>query len=157
VNQIDISTDGIDRRIIAALHATPRATNKLVATVVGISEATVASRIRRLVASGALAFTVQRDIRRQGYRSYALYYIDTAGHARSAVAASLARLDVFKTVVTFQDSPEILAVTYTADSLDTWAVVTEQLANIEGVFSVAVEISLSVFKHSTNYAMIINP
>lgn len=155
MTQLNISTDEVDRAIIAVLHAKPRATNKLVASTVGISEATVASRIRRLVASGALAFTVQRDIRRQGYKWYAMYYIYTAGRARSEVASSLAKMEIFKTVVTFQDSPEILAVAYSANSRDTWIGLDEYLAQTDGVSKVVVEVSLRVFKHQYNYAMLI--
>jgi DNA-binding Lrp family transcriptional regulator len=145
--------DELDRAIISAFHADPRATNRAVAGRVGIAEATVASRIRRLVQTKVLKFTLQRDIRAQGYRFQCIVSIFTLGRAAAKVAADVAKLDAIQTVVLLQSDPEVLASIAARDRSEVVAI-EEELGKIDGVDRVSIEVVLDVRKFVQNYAMV---
>jgi len=148
-----MEVDELDRAIIAAFHDDPRATNRAVAAAVGIAEATVASRIRRLVDARILKFTLQRDIRAQGYRFQCIVSVFTAGRPAADVAADVAKMASAQTVVLLQGDPEVLAFLNARDRGEVIAI-EEEFGAIPGVDHIAMDVVLDVRKFEQKYAMV---
>jgi DNA-binding Lrp family transcriptional regulator len=148
-----VQIDDLDRAIIAAFHDNPRDTNRSVAAKVGVAEATIASRIRRLVDSRVLKFTLQRDIRAQGFRYQCLVSVYVSGRPASAVAADVGKMAAAQTVVLLQGDPEVLAFMNVRDRQEIVAIQRE-LGDVAGIDRASIEIVLDVKKFIHNYAMV---
>ncbi len=73
--------DDLDRKIIELLREDGRAPNKLIAAKLGVSETTVAIRIRSLRERKVMIVTLQRDFYSQGFDLQCLGDVFVAGAA----------------------------------------------------------------------------
>jgi DNA-binding Lrp family transcriptional regulator len=83
--------DEVDRRIVAALQADPRAPWSELGSIVGVSETTVLRRVQRLRESGALIIVGAPDPLRCGLGQPVLLHIRTSLGDAPALAHSLAQ------------------------------------------------------------------
>jgi DNA-binding Lrp family transcriptional regulator len=83
-----IDLDDIDQSLIDLLIDDGRRTNRSLAEIVGLTDATVAIRIRRMVDKGVLAIAPQFDWYVAGFRHLAVAYIRLGGPTRSSGRAS---------------------------------------------------------------------
>jgi Lrp/AsnC family transcriptional regulator for asnA, asnC and gidA len=151
---LDLVIDETDRNIIAALHEDPRTTNKAIAQAVAVSEATVANRIRRLVAAGALRFTLQRNSAQQGFRFQAIAYLTVTGRAAAAAAADLAKIDNVFTVILVEGADDIIAFINCRGHQDAYNIVRAAIAKVHGVQRITMDLTLSIIKNENKFAMI---
>src|SRR5258708_39259532 len=103
----DRKIDQIDGKLISALYREPQSSNKRLAKLLGISEATVANRIESLIQDRVMRVTVQRDIRTAGYGVVGLVDIYVTGDSVSALAQSLGKIDQAISVSIMADDPRI--------------------------------------------------
>jgi DNA-binding Lrp family transcriptional regulator len=146
--------DDLDRAIIAAFHENPRATNRAVAKSVRIAEATVATRIKRLVHDRVLKFTLQRDIRAQGFRYQFIVSVYISGRSAALVAAEVGKLSFVHTAMLMQGAPEVVAFVNTRHRREIIAILSEGFGGIEGIDHLAADVVLDVRKYIHNYAMV---
>lgn len=102
--------DELTSRILDVLGETPRASNKHIATVVGASEATVASKIRTLQAEGVMRVVLQRDIHASSPNSVAAiveFYLERPDMIAEAAAVIGAFDDIFSVYETAR-RPELI-------------------------------------------------
>jgi DNA-binding Lrp family transcriptional regulator len=142
--------DEIDLKIIEALRADGRTPNKTLAIELGVSETTIASRIRGLRERKVMLVTLQRDIFAQGYEFQCIAEVYVANRKVDAVAADLCKLDLSSVALTL-GSPEITVVFSARDRADMMRVIGEQIAQVRGVERVETHVVLDVRKYESSY------
>ena len=125
--------DDLNRAIIAALQENPSRTNKDIGETLGVSEPTVANRIRALEDANILRVMMQRDMRALGYSVFALVDLNVEGRTPENVAEDLAKLDACTSVSVAMSSPDIFANINPPDGAALQRIVDEQIAKIEGI------------------------
>lgn len=135
--------DALDRRLIAALREDGRAPISKLATILGVSRATVQSRLDRLVESGAiLGFTVRfrQDYDTEAIR--AIMLIEVAGRSTTAVIKQLRGLPELQSLHTTNGAWDLVA-EIRAASLSDFDRVLREVRMAEGVLNSETSILLS--------------
>lgn len=143
--------DDLNRAIIAALQDNPTRTNKDIGETLGVSEPTVANRIRALEDGNVLRVMMQRDMRALGFSVLALVDINVEGRAPEDVAADLAKLDACTSVSVAMSNPDIFANINAVDGRALQRIVDEQIAKIDGIASYEINMALEIVKLDPRY------
>lgn len=135
--------DDLDHRLIAALREDGRAPVSKLATILGVSRATVQTRLDRLLESGAvLGFTVRA---RQDYDDRAIraiMMIEVAGRSTTAVIRQLRGLPELHSLHTTNGAWDLIA-EIRAMSLSDFDRVLREVRNIDGILNSETSLLLS--------------
>lgn len=135
--------DDLDRKLIAILRADGRAPVAKLATVLGVSRATVQARIDRLLDSGAvLGFTIRarEDSGPQGVR--AIMMIEVSGQSTTQVIRSLRGIPALHQLHSTNGNWDLVA-HLSAESLADFDRVLREVRGIEGITNSETSILLS--------------
>ena len=146
--------DDLDRQIVSYFHEHPRATNRALSRALGIAEATVASRIRKLIAGKVLKFTIQRDLRAMGFAYQATVGVYVSGRSAADVASDLAKVPAIQMVALLQSAPEVLATVIAQTRTDLLRVMSDDIETIPGIRSLQLDFILDVRKYDTKFGMV---
>lgn len=133
--------DDVDRRMIKLLLDDGRLSNRALATEVGVSEATVGSRLRRLVSSGVLLFTTIIDWEAAGYEWFAIVKINVEGRPARAVAEDVGSLRGCTAASVVFGSADVLAYFLLEDRAAIHRLVDAELASIPGIFELSIDLA----------------
>jgi len=135
--------DELDRRLISVLREDGRAPISKLGTILGVSRATVQSRLDRLIESGAvLGFTVRF---RQDYdvdAIRAIMMIEVSGKSTTAVIRKLRGLPELHSLHTTNGTWDLIA-EIRSDSLTDFDRVLREVRTIDGVLNSETSILLS--------------
>ena len=135
--------DDLDHRLIATLREDGRAPVSKLATILGVSRATVQTRLDRLLESGAvLGFTVRA---RQDYDDRAIraiMMIEVAGRSTTAVIRQLRGLPELHSLHTTNGTWDLIA-EIRAMSLSDFDRVLREVRNIDGILNSETSLLLS--------------
>ncbi len=148
-----LALDDLDRDIIAALRADGRVSNRKLARELGVNEATVSSRIRRLSDESVIRVTAVTDMTALGYDQLVIAFIGVAGRSVTEVADELARIPEAMSVgVVFGEHD--LAVTLLArDLAHVGELLDGSVGPVNGVARVDCELCLDVRRFRSEYAV----
>lgn len=146
-----VRIDALNQGIIEILQGDPTTTNKEIGDRLGVSEVTIASRIRGLEDNKVLRVMMQRDIRSLGYYVLALIDINVEARHPEEVAKDLALIEECSSVSLALSSPDIIIHVHARDSADLQAIVDKKIALIEGIASYEIMMSLDVVKMDKRY------
>lgn len=138
--------DEVNRSIVAALQEQPERTNKDIGDRLGISEVTVAARIRQLEQQNVLRVMLQRDVRTLGYKMMALIDINVEERRPEEVARELAEIDECVSVTVVMSSPDIILHVVASDGAGLQKIVEEKIARVAGISTYEVMTALEVVK-----------
>ena len=141
--------DELDRKIIELLREDGRAPNKLLAAKLGVSETTIAIRIRSLRERKVMLVTLQRDFYSQGFDLQCLGDVFVAGRPVDAVARDLAELPNVTIVTMNLGSPEIVITFNARDRGDVVRIIDEELARVEGIDRIETYVALDIRKYES--------
>ena len=141
--------DDLDRRIIDLLRDDGRAPNKQLAAELGVSETTIAIRIRSLRERKVMLVTLQRDFYSQGFDLQCLGDVYVSGREVEAVARDLANLPNVTIVTMNFGSPEIFIAFNARDRSDVVRIIEGQLAQVKGVDRIETSIALDIRKYES--------
>lgn len=144
--------DDIDRMLIDALRKDGRTPNKALAAQLGVSEATVASRLRQLHDDNVMRVILRRDLYSKGYALQCFADVCVAGRQVREVADDLARIGAVTSVSLLLGTPEILVVFNARDRHDLMRVQNEELAAVQGVARIEIHVALDIRKYKAGYA-----
>ncbi len=149
-----ITMDDIDRAIVAHLRKNGRATNQQIADILGLTAATVSSRIRRMEDANALRVVAVSDFSAHGYNVLLEVAIEVDGRPASEVAEELAKLpEVFAAhLVTGRYDIDVLVALHDFDGLAD--LMLNKLAKIHGIRSLVPAIAIDVVKYEFDVAPI---
>jgi DNA-binding Lrp family transcriptional regulator len=85
--------DEVDRRLVDVLRADPRASNRSIAEAVGVTDETVAARLKRMLDTGAMAMTVVVDWLAAGYTAHAIARVRFTGVSTAEAVKPLFDVD----------------------------------------------------------------
>lgn len=142
--------DELDREILDALRASPQETNKALADKLGVSEVTIASRIRALEKDRVMKVMAQCDFRAAGYHTLASVDVYTAGRQVEAVGKELARLDGVALISILMGDPSF-ALMVMAPDLAGLQALKESIAAIKGVQAVEVSVFTEILKYRSDF------
>lgn len=128
-----LEPDQLDRQIISMLQADGRCSNREIARTLGVPEATVRYRVRRLTDSGLLRITALVEPERLGYNLTAVISLQAEAESVPVIAETLAEYpEVMYVVITTGDYDIILTATF-LDRDGLYHFLTQRLAKIPGV------------------------
>lgn len=143
--------DDLDREVINLLRRGPRVTAKKAAALLGVSEQTIAARLRSLSARRQMRVLAQCDVYALGYEFVCLADVYTRGRTAAEAAQDLARIDGMHSVSLTLGAPEIITFFHARDRSDFLRIVNRDIANVDGVVHVETLISMGILKYRTDY------
>jgi Lrp/AsnC family transcriptional regulator for asnA, asnC and gidA len=152
-----VELDDTDHAIIDLLRGDGRMPYRAIARQVGVTEATVRSRVRRLEASNTMRVVAVTDIEAAGYGMLLAIGVQVENRAPEAVARDLAEIpEVFSVnVVVGAHDVEILVVAEDQDALDD--LIGGQLAGTPGVRRLTPALALDVLKNQPDWVPFHDP
>lgn len=146
--------DEIDQSIIAQLRVDGRATNQQIANKLGLTAATVSTRIKRLEDANKLRVVAVSDFSAHGYNLLMQVAVEVDGRAAAEVAAELAGLpEVFAVhLVTGRYDIDMLVALRDYDELS--ELMLNRLAGVSGIRSMLPAIAVDILKYKFDVAPI---
>jgi Lrp/AsnC family transcriptional regulator for asnA, asnC and gidA len=146
-----IALDAVDERIVALLRRDGRMSYRAIARELGITEATVRTRVRRLEDSNTMRVVAVTDIEAAGFDMLLAVGVQVEDRSPVDVAADLARVpEVFSVnVVVGTHDVEILVVAQNQDALA--ELLNQRLANLPGVRRLTPALAVDVLKNQPDW------
>jgi DNA-binding Lrp family transcriptional regulator len=148
----ELPLDDADLRIIQLLTAQGRLANRAVATEIGLTEATVAARIRSLVGRGVLGVTATIDWYAAGFHWDAWIDVEVQGRPVQEVARALAELDGVHSVMVVFGPVDLVVHALLEKPGDAAELITSRLAEVRGVAKIRPNITLETLKYVVEFA-----
>ncbi len=143
----DVALDAVDRQIIERLQEDGRLPYTRLATAVGLSEAAVRQRVRRLVESGVMQIVAVTDPLTVGFRRMAMIGLRTEGDTRE-IADLIAAFDEVDYVVATSGSFDLLMEVVCEDDDHLLSLLNDKVRKIAGVRSTETFMYLRLFKQT---------
>lgn len=142
--------DDVDQRIIALLGRDGRMPYRSIAAQLGLTEATVRARVRRLEESDSMRVVAVSDIEAAGFGLLLAIGVEVEGRSATDVATDLAAMaEVFSvSVVIGTHDIEILTVARDQDQLDE---LLGRLARVAGVRRLLPSLAVNVLKNQPRW------
>lgn len=148
---LDISLDQIDERIIQALRESGRISNRDLARLIGVNEATVRSRMRRLEDNNVFRVVAMLDLKAMGYQAMAAVGVQVKGRPAREVGEELARIDQVITVSVAIGSSDLEIQVVARDLAELDHLLTKVIAQVDGVQRLIPGLSMKIFKYSSEW------
>ena len=152
-----VDLDEIDKRVIRLLRSDGRMPYRAIARELGITEATVRARVRRLEESNTMRVVAVTDIEAAGYGMLLAVGVQVEGRSPEEVAGDLAAVpEVFSVNVAIgaQDI-EILVVAQDPPALNT--LLADTLARVAGVKRLTPALAVDVLKNQPDWVPFYEP
>jgi DNA-binding Lrp family transcriptional regulator len=144
--------DAADERIIELLHSNGRMANRDIAAEIGMTEVTVASRIRGLVEKRILGVSTIFDWRAAGYLADVWIWVSVGDRPVREVAAEIANLsNVHSTHIVFGDS-DIVVHALMPDFDAVAQFLAQELRPIPGIDHINPTTTLRTLRYNVNFA-----
>lgn len=151
-------TDERDSLIIDMLRADPTVLNSRIGESLGVSNATVGARIKKLKDIGVVRVVASTDIRAAGFETFAIGSVEVAlGNPGTChtVATELARIPQIISIGTQLHQEQIMFHMIGRDAADLERLLSTTAASIGEIKDAHVRIVLSSYKHSLNSGPIV--
>jgi len=144
--------DDVDEQIIAALRKNGRIANRDIAREMGLNEATVRTRLRRLEDASMVRVVAMRDLSAMGFGYLAPVGVQVKGRSAGDVGAEIAELERVITVNVAIGTHD-LEIQVVAETLEEMQhLLTGVIAKIDGVERLFPSLALKVFKYNPEWA-----
>ena len=152
-----IALDELDYAIIDLLREDGRLPYRAIARELGLTEATVRSRVKRLEESGSMRVVAVTDIEAAGYQMLLAIGVQVENRSPSDVAADLAKIDeVFSVnVVVGTHDVEVLVVAEDPDALNN--LLSKVLSSIPGIRRLTPSLAVNVLKNQPDWVPFHDP
>ncbi len=143
--------DEIDQRIITALRKDGRLPFRALAQEVGVTEATVRARVRRLEESDTMRVVAVTDYEAAGYGMMLAVGIQVEGRPADEVATELAGYPEVFSVCQVVGSLDIEVLAVAADQDGLTELISDKLARVPGVRRILPAMAINVLKNQPNW------
>jgi Lrp/AsnC family leucine-responsive transcriptional regulator len=152
----DFTVDGIDLAIVDELRTDGRATNQNIAVKLGLTAATVSTRIRRMEEANKLRVVAVSDFSAHGYNLLMEVAVEVEGRPASDVATELAAFPevLAAHLVMGRYDIDMLVALHDFDELH--EIVFEKFGTIKGIRSIMPAIVIDIIKYKFDVAPITN-
>jgi DNA-binding Lrp family transcriptional regulator len=142
--------DETDRVLCELLSANPRTSNRALAVAAGVTDETVAARLRRLRDQGVLATTVIVDWEAAGYTTQAMVRVAVGGRSFRDVTESLSRLPITSAISDTSGACDGVVNVFAQSLHELHHFVTTHLGTRPGVRDTTVEVVVDDLKVARN-------
>jgi Lrp/AsnC family transcriptional regulator for asnA, asnC and gidA len=143
--------DEMDFQIIALLREDGRMSNRDMARELGITEATVRARLRRLEERQTLRVVAMADFGVAGRALMTAVGVQVKGRSAAEVAADLAALPQVLTVNIVIGTHDIEIAIVSKDQQELAGFLNQTLANLPGVFRLTPGLALDILKYRSDW------
>jgi Lrp/AsnC family transcriptional regulator, regulator for asnA, asnC and gidA len=133
---VHLQLDDLDRSIISELQSDGRRSFREIARSIGVSEATVRTRVRRLDEAGALRIVAFADPLKLGNAELALLFLRVANGQHDAVIAQLEQQPEVSYLSSILGRWDICAQVVVRDTADLERLVRSSVGGIDGVIEI---------------------
>ena len=147
-----INIDETDKQIIDHLRQDGRATNRKLAKLAGISESAIANRIRRLIDTQTIKFTVQEDLYARGLAFLAWVDLYVRGATAASVAEAASEIPNVITSTIYSTDPSVALWVAAPNPADIRDVLQEQIPMVTGVQRLESMIGLDIVKYQSEFS-----
>lgn len=144
--------DAVDARIIELLRTDGRMSNRDLAAAVGVNEATIRARLRRLDETNTIRVVAIRDLRAMGFDHIVAVGVQVKGRLAEEVARDLAKLSQVLTANVTIGANDIELQVVAKDLEDISNLLTNVLPGVPGVARLSPGLALKVFKYQSSWA-----
>jgi DNA-binding Lrp family transcriptional regulator len=144
--------DDLDLAIVARLKRTASATNRALAEALGVTEQTIAARIRRLEDANLLRVVAVIDAASVGYGLFVIVGIQVAGRTPAEVAAEVATLPTVTGLNACLGGFELMASLYARDERDLFEQLEKRIGAIRGIEELESFLVLERVHHRLDWA-----
>ncbi|TDE59924.1 Lrp/AsnC family transcriptional regulator [Nonomuraea mesophila] len=137
--------DVLDRRLVAALQVSPRASWGELGRVVGEHERTVARRLQRLIAEGIVRVTAIYDDLRTGHGRPVHLHVQVRPGTAGKVAQALAERPDTRSVYSLTGAADLGSELVSPSREDLHHIVSAQISDIDGVVQTQTQVVLHTF------------
>jgi DNA-binding Lrp family transcriptional regulator len=148
------SIDDLDRRIVERLRVDGREGNRSLAANLGVNEATIATRLRRLESARLIHVVALTDIKRLGFDCFAFALVRVSGRDVMSVAADLAQIPQTISVNVHTGRYDIVCGVLARDLDELGRVIGEAVPSVPGVATVRCELAVDVPRFDSSWAML---
>jgi Lrp/AsnC family transcriptional regulator for asnA, asnC and gidA len=148
----DAPIDDLDRRLLAELRADGRASTRALAATLGVSEPTVASRIKRLDEESIARVVAVTDFEAFGYALLAIARVRVEGRGVREVADDLSKIDEIVGVTIVLGPADITVLLLARNTHHLGELLAEQLPAIAGIREIQADLALEVHKYESRWA-----
>jgi DNA-binding Lrp family transcriptional regulator len=144
--------DDLDRALVERLRVDGRESNRSLARALGVNEATIATRLRRLESGGMMRVVALTDMASFGYDFLAFAFVNVSGRPLLEVAQAVGDLASALSVSVVSGRFDLVVTVLAHDRQELAGVVGEALGAIEGVASVRAEFALALLRYDSDWA-----
>ena len=146
--------DELDHRIIAVLSKDARVSNRRIAALLGVTEGTIRSRIKRLEQDNLIRLTAVTNVASVGAPKVVLIWIQAAHSDVKDLCDKLAAMPEIRSVIILLGRCDILAVGLFTSLEDVIAVANNRILALPGVRHVETSIAVKTLKYDIRAARI---
>lgn len=152
----NFDADDVDLAIVEQLRGNGRATNQQIADKLGLTAATVSSRIRRMEKADKLRVVAVSDFSTHGYNVLMQVAVEVEGRAASVVADEIVKLPevLAAHLVTGRYDIDLLVALKDFDDLSDF--ILNELSVIKGIRSLVPAIAIDILKYNFDVAPIVS-
>jgi Lrp/AsnC family transcriptional regulator, regulator for asnA, asnC and gidA len=151
----DIELDSLDRQVIEALGRDARISNRQIASDLGVAEATIRTRIRRLQGAHLIHFTALTDFRIVGSPTLVLFGIDADPRQIPKLAAELSAMPEINCVMVLLGRYDLLATGLFRSMTEVEELSGQSIRPLKGVRRIQTMVSMEQFKYDYRMARIV--
>jgi DNA-binding Lrp family transcriptional regulator len=144
--------DELDRELVDRLRADGRESNRSLAAALGVNEATVAARLRRLAADGVMRVVAVADMHAFGLECMALVFIRVGERTPHEVAHAMAQLPWSTGVVMCSGRYGVVMNVLTRDHRELASVIADGVMSVPGVAEVRCELIVDFARFDSRWS-----
>jgi DNA-binding Lrp family transcriptional regulator len=152
VTSYPTAIDDLDRGIVERLRRDGRETNRSMAGAFGVSEATIAARLRRLEAHNVVHVVALTDMERLGFPYLAIGMVSVEARLVSQVAAEIAAIPQTIFVNLHTGRYGVTCAVLAEDRAELGRVFGEAIPRVRGVHAVRCELAVDVLRFDSAWA-----
>jgi DNA-binding Lrp family transcriptional regulator len=152
-----VSIDDLDRALVERLRIDGRESNRSLASALGVNEATVANRLRRLEAASIMRVVALTDMEAFGHSYLVFAKLRVASRSIMAVAQELSSLPEVISVTVSTGRYDVVATVLARDRAHLSRVVGADIAGVTGIGSTQCELAVDVLRFESMWALLAAP
>ena len=151
---MEYTPDDLDQTLIETLREDGRVATKTLANKLGVTEKTVAARIRNLEINNIMRVVLRQDLYSKGFTLQCWVDIYVAGRSTDKVVADLDRIETKTSVSVMFGSPEILLVFNALDQAHLASILELDIGAIKGISRIEVHTAVDIRKYMFGSALL---